>query len=610
MIPLSITSRQLRKGKVRKMNKKVKNIVLTLCFFITAIFCVNVSANAESYKAYTISSQNTRVYSNTALTSPKGWIYGSDEVTVLDIGNTYCYVRYPISGGKTKEGYISFSSLFTASRGSLYTSRAMITTYRRPGGSSYGSVYKNDSVLVMGTSGSYTQIRYPVSGGYKFAFIRTSDCNSYIKPAASQNRSVYNDVFASTKGKGYNLSQARSSSSTSFTKGQFIYIWGYLHDANDNLYKSFGSGTCNMTLSIYKPDGSCAFSYEYKNSDNNWIGHQLDVAGTWKIQSRITGSLSGTNTQTITVRDTQSPTSYSTTYYVTTTAGLILRKGPGTGYEKILTMPYASSLMVASVSGGWAKAKYNGYEGYCSSSYISKTKPYQSTNVLVSESEIKNAASRYGIGSGSNAYQALLSINTKYYSKLSGNKSGTNIFLFEGVGNNSSAGQRMNAMCVVVSAGKIIYINKNCSTIPDYPFNPSKNDGTAMPTIKDGVYSFTTVNHHGSYAALNISGAKVLRFNSRSSYYSSTSSAINVHRRSSDSIAPSNKSWVNSAGCQLVGKYSEYLSFIRAIGIVSGNSVTRYTNYTTGKMVIDRSFAYSYLSNVGYSANAIALIRG
>ena len=361
------------------MNKKVKNIVLTLCFFITAIFCVNVSANAESYKAYTISSQNTRVYSNTALTSPKGWIYGSDEVTVLDIGNTYCYVRYPISGGKTKEGYISFSSLFTASRGSLYTSRAMITTYRRPGGSSYGSVYKNDSVLVMGTSGSYTQIRYPVSGGYKFAFIRTSDCNSYIKPAASQNRSVYNDVFASTKGKGYNLSQARSSSSTSFTKGQFIYIWGYLHDANDNLYKSFGSGTCNMTLSIYKPDGSCAFSYEYKNSDNNWIGHQLDVAGTWKIQSRITGSLSGTNTQTITVRDTQSPTSYSTTYYVTTTAGLILRKGPGTGYDKILTMPYASSLMVASVSGGWAKAKYNGYEGYCSSSYISKTKPAPQT---------------------------------------------------------------------------------------------------------------------------------------------------------------------------------------------------------------------------------------
>lgn len=43
--------------------------------------------------------------------------------------------------------------------------------------------------------------------------------------------------------------------------------------------------------------------------------------------------------------------------------------------------------------------------------------------------------------------------------------------MFEGVGNNSSASKRMNAMCVVVKNGDIVYLNRNCSTIPDYPFN-------------------------------------------------------------------------------------------------------------------------------------------
>lgn len=87
-----------------------------------------------------------------------------------------------------------------------------------------------------------------------------------------------------------------------------------LHDANNNFYKSYGSDTCNMTLSIYRPNGSCAYSYTYNNSDNNWIGTRLDEAGTWKIQSKITGSLSGTNTRTITVKESSTATYYTLSY--------------------------------------------------------------------------------------------------------------------------------------------------------------------------------------------------------------------------------------------------------------------------------------------------------
>ena len=48
-------------------------------------------------------------------------------------------------------------------------------------------------------------------------------------------------------------------------------------------------------------------------------------------------------------------------------------------------------------------------------------------------------------------------------------------------------------MCVVVQNGKITCINRNSATIPDYPFDPERNDDTDMPTLKSGIYSFKTL---------------------------------------------------------------------------------------------------------------------
>ncbi len=208
----------------------------------------------------------------------------------------------------------------------------------------------------------------------------------------------------------------------------------------------------------------------------------------------------------------------------------------------------------------------------------------------VSFSEIVKTATENGLKANSSAFKALLSINSKYASKLtSSQKKGAVVFMFEGVGNNNSASKRMNAMCVLVKNGDIAYLNRNCSTIPDYPFTPSKNEGDPMPTLKSGIYTFSTVNHQGKYAALNVNGAKVVRFNSKSSFYNSTSYGINVHRRSIDSIASSSASWVNSAGCLLIGKSgtgtsSEYASFIKTLGIV-GNSASGNSKYSTSVIV-------------------------
>lgn len=164
---------------MKNMKKSIAACLLTIltitCFCATSVFA------ASTRKCYTISAGNTTVYSDTGLSQKYGTIFGSDEIIVLDVTGNYCKVNYPISGGRTKTGYIPTGAILCGTTGDSYTSNAKITTYRRPDGSSYGYIDKGDKVTVLGTYGNYTQVKYPVSGGYKYAFITTEDCNSYIK---------------------------------------------------------------------------------------------------------------------------------------------------------------------------------------------------------------------------------------------------------------------------------------------------------------------------------------------------------------------------------------------------------------------------------------------
>lgn len=156
--------------------------MVSLALALTGVVATPDDAYAASTrKGYTISAGNTAVYSNTGLTKKYGAIYGTDEVTVITVTGSYTKVTYPISGGKTKTGYVKTGALLTATGGSTYKSKGKFTTYKRPGGASYGYVATGDSVMVLGTSGGYTQIKYPVGGGYKYAFATTANVNTYLK---------------------------------------------------------------------------------------------------------------------------------------------------------------------------------------------------------------------------------------------------------------------------------------------------------------------------------------------------------------------------------------------------------------------------------------------
>lgn len=52
---------------------------------------------------------------------------------------------------------------------------------------------------------------------------------------------------------------------------------------------------------------------------------------------------------------------------------LNVRYGPGTNFKILATMPQGTKVEIFAVSGSWAKVKYKGIEGYCSTAYLKES---------------------------------------------------------------------------------------------------------------------------------------------------------------------------------------------------------------------------------------------
>lgn len=176
---------------MKYLRKKLKSVIAVVCAFLMVSMVLNIPTYAAyTRKCYLIRNANTTVYSNSGLTWHYGTIYGSDEITVLSVTDRYCRVSYPISRLRSKTGYIPTNAILTGTSGNTYTASAQVTTYRRPYGYSYEYISRGDKVTILGTYGDYTQVKYPVSNGYKYGFVTNANANSYIKNTNSGNGSA------------------------------------------------------------------------------------------------------------------------------------------------------------------------------------------------------------------------------------------------------------------------------------------------------------------------------------------------------------------------------------------------------------------------------------
>lgn len=199
---------------------------------------------ATTRKCYTISSSNTTVYSDTNLSKKLGTIFPTDELTVLDVTSKYSKVTYPISGKKTKTGFVPTSAILTATTGKTYQSTGKFTTYRRAStGNTYGSVAKGDSVIVLGSKNGMTQLKYPVAGGFKYAFAATADVQKYLNssqpPVSSKMAWPIDGARCTWRTPGNQWSWG---SYTSNSSGRNYHLGCDISGSN-NTVKSFAAGT-------------------------------------------------------------------------------------------------------------------------------------------------------------------------------------------------------------------------------------------------------------------------------------------------------------------------------------------------------------------------------
>ena len=225
-----------------------------------------------------------------------------------------------------------------------HASEIRITTarvhFRTGAGTNYSSMGVLDTgvkVTYISESGNWTKVQYNSKTGYI--------CSDYLKKESSTSTTT-NTMYV-TANAGLNL---RKGPSTSYA-----------------VIKTLSKGTEVTVVS----------------SSNGWS--KVNVGG---VSGYVSSDyLSSTKPSTGSSSSNESTSNSTSTMY--TTDRLNLRKGAGTSYSVITTLDKGIAVTVHSSSNGWSKVSVNGMTGYVSSSYLSSTKPSNSSSSTDSSTSSK-----------------------------------------------------------------------------------------------------------------------------------------------------------------------------------------------------------------------------
>jgi len=168
--------------------------MLLICFAMNASAATSMS---KLIKGYADTNSNFKVYTDRSTSSTKvGTAYGaSDELKITKLySDGWAKIEYPTSNGGTKSGYCKTDYLLckTTFSDSKVTATEDIKAYKKDDcKSKYGTVYEGDKCYIIGDNGKNTQILYPVSGGYKSAWIKGvyTNHNGYLQQKDSSSGS-------------------------------------------------------------------------------------------------------------------------------------------------------------------------------------------------------------------------------------------------------------------------------------------------------------------------------------------------------------------------------------------------------------------------------------
>ena len=191
--------------------------------------------------------------------------------------------------------------------------------------SSMGKIEKGQTVTYLGVSGNWIKVTYNSKTGYVY--------KDYISTSSTSSSVTSTSIKYVNSSSGLNV---RKGPSTSYDKVTTLV-----------------NGTKVTVIS----------------TSNGW-SKITSGSITGYVSSQYLSSSSTTNNTT---NNGNSET--SVTKYVNSSAGLNVRKGPSTSYDKVTTLANGTKVTVNSTSNGWSKITSGNVTGYVSSSYLTSTKP-------------------------------------------------------------------------------------------------------------------------------------------------------------------------------------------------------------------------------------------
>ncbi len=247
-----------------KKQKKLLSLTIVIVLIVSTICAIPVSAaekwpSTSKIQTYVLSNKNdTTVYETATSTKKYGTIYATDLITIkgYDKSKKRIKVTYPVSKG-TKTGWIPLSAVSKSSWNSAtssYTASAKTTTYKRANTSSeLGYISKGDKVYKIATSGDYTQVIYPISGGYKMGWIKNKNPEPTPKPSKEPDSNTWQYPI-----KGYKITQG----------------FGHKTSSPPSKSRTHHSGldiTSSSDKTVYAPAAGTVKSTGYNSANGNYI---------------------------------------------------------------------------------------------------------------------------------------------------------------------------------------------------------------------------------------------------------------------------------------------------------------------------------------------------
>lgn len=348
----------------------------------------SIPADRVPLQTYAVKKMNCYLQPNGV---QKGWIDPGDYVVVTQIrSDGWAYGSYPVGNGRVSRWFRAddlVNNIGFANQ-ERYSPKANTNTYTSPDHSrKFGSFNDNETLLVVSESGESRQFIYKLNnGGYKMAWAPYWDCwdarqagkqpvnnnvinkNPIVKPVQREDKKQEQTSYGVWKATARYTANTYDNPSLSGARAGWVTAGSDLEVLGENAKSYFirywadNGAKRERYVERTAVKGLNEDKENKKQVNSNTINTNPIVKSVQREEKKQSNNLS-----------CGCSNSYAGNYIVNTSRlPLTMRRGHGSNYGKVTSIPKGTTVTVSASNGTWAHVNYNGSDGYASMQYLKK----------------------------------------------------------------------------------------------------------------------------------------------------------------------------------------------------------------------------------------------